>query len=44
MRIPEGRRSLERPRHRWKDNIKIDFEEVRWRDRDWIAVAEDRDR
>jgi hypothetical protein len=25
---PEGRRSLERPSHRWEDNIKIDLQEV----------------
>ena len=25
---PEGKRPLERPRHRWKDNIKIDLQEV----------------
>jgi hypothetical protein len=25
---PEGRRPLGRPRHRWEDNIKIDFKEV----------------
>jgi hypothetical protein len=23
--IPEGRRPLERPRHRWEDNIKMDL-------------------
>jgi hypothetical protein len=27
---PEGRRSLERPRRRWEDNIKMDLREVRW--------------
>ena len=27
---PEGRRPLGRPRHRWKDNIKIDRREVGW--------------
>jgi hypothetical protein len=26
---PEGRRPLERPRHRWKDNIKMVLQEVR---------------
>jgi hypothetical protein len=26
--IPEGRRSLGRPRHRWEDNIKMDLQEV----------------
>jgi hypothetical protein len=25
---PEGKRSLGRPRHRWEDNIKADFQEV----------------
>jgi hypothetical protein len=25
---PEGRRTLGRPRHRWKDNIKIDLREA----------------
>jgi hypothetical protein len=25
---PEGRKPLGRPRHKWKDNIKIDLQEV----------------
>jgi hypothetical protein len=25
---PEGTRPLGRPRHRWEDNIKMDFQEV----------------
>ena len=25
---PEGKRPVGRPRHRWEDNIKMDFEEV----------------
>jgi hypothetical protein len=25
---PEGKRSLERPRLRWEDNIKMDLQEV----------------
>jgi hypothetical protein len=25
---PEGKRPLERPRHRWEDDIKIDLQEV----------------
>jgi hypothetical protein len=41
---PEGRRPLERPRHRWEDNIKKDLREVRWGGMDWINLAEDRDR
>jgi hypothetical protein len=27
---PEGRRPLGRPRRRWEDNIKMDFQEVGW--------------
>jgi hypothetical protein len=27
---PEGKRPHERPRHRWKDNIKIDLTDVVW--------------
>jgi len=41
---PEGRRTLGRPRRRWKDDIKIDLQEVGWKGVDWIGVAEDRDR
>jgi hypothetical protein len=31
VRKPEGKRPLERPRHRWEDNIKMDLHEVEWR-------------
>jgi hypothetical protein len=43
---PEGRRPLERPRHRWEDNIKMDLREVGWGGGavDWIDLAQDRDR
>jgi hypothetical protein len=27
---PEGKRPLERPRHRWVDNIKMDLREMGW--------------
>jgi hypothetical protein len=27
---PEGKRPLERPRHRWVDNIKIHLREIGW--------------
>jgi hypothetical protein len=33
-----------RPRRRWKDNIKKDLQEVGCECRDWIEVAQDRDR
>jgi hypothetical protein len=41
---PEGRRPLERPRHRWEDNIKMDLRKVGWGGMDWINLAQDRDR
>ncbi|KAJ4446308.1 hypothetical protein ANN_13003 [Periplaneta americana] len=40
---PEGKRPLERPRRRWKDDIKMDLREVGYDDRDWINLAQDRD-
>jgi len=39
---PEGRRSHGGPRRRWKDNIKMDLQEVRLGDMDWIGLAQDR--
>jgi len=44
MGKPEGRRPLERPRHRWEDNIKMDLQDVGCGGMDWIELAEDRDR
>jgi hypothetical protein len=41
---PEGKRPLGRPRRRWVDNIKMDLREVGWDGRDWIDLAQDRDR
>jgi hypothetical protein len=41
---PEGRRPLGRPRRRWVDNIKMDLREVGWDGRDWIDLAQDRNR
>jgi hypothetical protein len=41
---PEGKRLLERPRHRWVDNIRMDLGEVGWCDVDWIGLAQDRKR
>jgi hypothetical protein len=39
---PEGTRPLGRPRHRWKDNIKIDLREIGIDGRNWIQEAQDR--
>jgi hypothetical protein len=33
---PEGKKSLGRPRRRWKDNIKVDLQEVELSGMDWI--------
>jgi len=44
MGRPEGKRPLGRPRIRWEDNIKMDFQKVGWGGMDWIDVAQDRDR
>ena len=44
MGKPEGKRPLGGPRHRWKNNIKMDFQEVGCGGMDWIDLAQDRDR
>jgi hypothetical protein len=40
----EGTRPLGRLRRRREDNIKMDLQEVGWGGRDWIDLAQDRDR
>ena len=42
--MPEGKRTLGRPRHRWEDNIKMDLQEVGCGGMDWIELVKDRDR
>jgi len=44
VRKPEGKRPLGRPRRRWKDNIKMDVQEVGGSCGDWMELAQDRDR
>jgi hypothetical protein len=41
---PKGKRPLERPRHRWEDNIKMDLQELGCEGIEWIDMALDRDR
>ena len=43
MGMPEGKRSLGRPRRRWEDNIKMDLQEVGGCRGDWMELAEDRE-
>jgi ribosome biogenesis protein Nip4 len=40
----EGKRPLKRPRRRWEDNIKMEFQEVGGGVMDWIELVQDRDR
>jgi len=40
----EGKRPLGRPRHGWEDNVKMDIQEVGCGGKDWIELAQDRDR
>jgi len=44
MGIPEGKRLLGRPRLRWENNIKMDFQEMGCGGVDWIELARDGDR
>jgi hypothetical protein len=39
---PEGKRSLERPRRRWEDNIKMDLREIGIDRANWIRLAQNR--
>ncbi|KAJ4430777.1 hypothetical protein ANN_19368 [Periplaneta americana] len=41
---PEGIRPLGRPRRRWEYNMQMDLREVGYDGRDWINLAQDRDR
>jgi hypothetical protein len=43
MEKPEGKRRLERSRHRWGDNIRLDRREIGWGGMDWTDLAQDRD-
>jgi hypothetical protein len=43
VEMSEGKRPLGTPRHRWNDNIKMDFGEMRLEGVDWIHLAQDRD-
>jgi hypothetical protein len=40
--IPEGKRPLGRPRHRWEDNIRTDLREIVWEGVKRIHLAQDR--
>jgi len=44
MGKPEGKRPLGRPTRRWEDNITMDLQDVGGGRRDWMELAQDRDR
>ena len=44
MRKPDGKRPLARLGRRWEDNTKMEPQEVGCWVRDWIELAQDRDR
>jgi hypothetical protein len=39
---PEGKRPFGRPRRRWEDNIKMDFQDFGGGREDWMEMAQDR--
>jgi hypothetical protein len=41
---PEGKRPLRRPRCRWEDTLRADFQEVGCGGMYWIELAQDRNR
>ena len=40
---PTGKRPLQRPRHRWEDNIRMDLREIGINMRNWVDLTQDRD-
>jgi hypothetical protein len=40
---PEEKRPIGRPRRKWEDNIKMDFQEVGFWGMDWVEPPHDRD-
>ena len=40
---PTGKRPLGRPRRRWADNIRMDFEEIGTNAENWVDSAQNRD-
>jgi hypothetical protein len=36
--IPEGKRPLRKPRHRWEDNIKMDVMKIGFGSVEWICL------
>jgi hypothetical protein len=43
VRKPDGNRPLRRPRHRCKDDIRVDLNEIGWYFVTWRTIAQNRD-
>ena len=41
---PDGKRPVGMPRRRWRDNVEMDLKEIGKDGKDWIDLAQDRDR
>lgn len=42
--MPEGKKPVGNPKHRWRNNIKVDLKELGWWGIDWIKLTVDRDK
>jgi hypothetical protein len=40
---PGRKRPLGRPRHKWKDNIRMDLRDMGWEGVDWVHLTQDRE-
>jgi hypothetical protein len=43
VRKPEGKRPLQRLRHKWEGNIRMNLKEIGWKGVGWIHLAQNRD-
>jgi hypothetical protein len=41
--MPEGKKTLGKPRRRWVNNIKMYLSEIGWGGIDWIDLTQNRD-
>jgi hypothetical protein len=39
MEKPEGKKQLGRSRHKWEDNIKLCFQEMKWTELMWLRIG-----
>jgi len=44
VRVPEEKRLVGNPGHKWKNNIEVDLKELGWWGMDWINLAVNRNK